>query len=108
MDERPNVLRRFILLGGDTYYAAGGFNDFISSHDSLDAAVDEARRRESLRSMDAFDWWHVWDCVTNSVVAKSESQAYGASDEGRNCPHHRRWSDGLYDPIPERVGEGSG
>jgi hypothetical protein len=86
MDERPNVLRRFILLGGDTYYAAGGFNDFISSHDSLDAAVDEARRRESLRSMDAFDWWHVWDCVTNSVVAKSESQAYGASDDGPKLP----------------------
>jgi len=86
MDERPNVLRRFILLGGDTHYAAGGFNDFISSHDNLDAAVAEARRRESLRSMSAIDWWHVWDCVTNSVVAKSESQAYGVSGDGPELP----------------------
>jgi hypothetical protein len=86
MDERPNVLRRFILLGGETHYAHGAFNDYISSHDSLDAAVAEARRRESLRRMDAIDWWHVWDCDTNSVVAKSESQAYGASDDGPKLP----------------------
>ena len=86
MDERPDLLRRFILLGGQTHYAHGGFNDFVSSHDSVDAAVAEARRRESLRSMDSFDWWHVWDCVTNSVVAKSESQAYGASDDGPELP----------------------
>jgi hypothetical protein len=86
MDARPHVLRRFILLGGDTYYAAGGFNDFISSFDSLDDAVAEARLRESFRSIDSFDWWHVWDCVTNSVVAKSERQAYGASDDGPKLP----------------------
>jgi hypothetical protein len=86
MDSRPDVLRRFILLGGETLYAAGGFNDFISSHDSLNAAVAEARRLESLRSMSAIDWWHVWDCVTNSVVAKSEGQAFGASDDGPKLP----------------------
>jgi flavin-binding protein dodecin len=88
MVERQDVLRRFILLGGDTHYAKGGFNDFISSHDSLDAAVAEARRRESLRSgsVSAIDWWHVWDCVTNSVVAKSESQAYGVSGDGPELP----------------------
>ena len=86
MDERQDVLRRFILLGGDTHYAKGGFNDFISSFDYLDAAVAEARRLESLNGIDDIGWWHVWDCVTNSVVAKSESQAHGASDDGPELP----------------------
>jgi hypothetical protein len=68
------VLRRFILLGDETYYATGGFHDFISSHDSLDAAVAEACRLESLNGMGNIGWWHVWDCVTNSVVANSETK----------------------------------
>ena len=55
MDERQDVLRRFILLGGDTYYAAGGFNDFISSHVSLRSAVTKARRLESRLGAGAID-----------------------------------------------------
>ena len=78
----PAVARRYVLLGGEAYYAAGGFNDFISSHDTLDAATAEAARLEGLKGFDAVDWWHIWDCVSNSVVAKSDSQAYGASDKG--------------------------
>lgn len=78
----PAVARRFVLLGGEDYYAAGGFNDFISSHDTLEDALKEARRLEGERKIDSVEWWHVWDCSTNSVVAKSDHQAYGASNDG--------------------------
>jgi len=77
------VARRFVLLGGECYYAAGGFNDFLSSHDTLEAALVEAKRRvDSAWSRESVDWWHVWDCGTNSVVAVSDYQAHGASDKG--------------------------
>lgn len=79
----PAVARRFVLLGGEDYYAAGGFNDFISSHDTLDGALKEASFRErSAKRSDCVEWWHIWDCGTNSVVAKSDHQAYGASNDG--------------------------
>jgi len=77
----PAVSRRFALLGGQSYYARGGFHDFLSSHDTIEAAVSEARRLSSLRRIDEIEWWHVWDCSTNSVVARSDGQAYGASDD---------------------------
>lgn len=78
----PAVARRFVLLGGEDYYATGGFNDFISSHDTLESALKEARFRESAKRSDCVEWWHIWDCGTNSVVAKSDHQAYGASNDG--------------------------
>ena len=83
MSDHPTVARRFVLLGGESYYAAGGFNDFRSSHVTLSGALAEAARLENSRRYgEAIDWWHVWDCVTKSIVAKSTSQAYGASDSG--------------------------
>ena len=78
----PAVARRFVLLGGENYYAAGGFNDFLSSHGTIEAAMAEASRLSALPYGYSIEWWHVWDCSTNSVVAKSEVQAYGASNDG--------------------------
>jgi hypothetical protein len=76
----PSIARRFALLGGQCYYARGGLHDFLSSHDTAEEAIQEARRLSSLNTMDEIEWWHVWDCSTNSVAAMSESQAHGAND----------------------------
>lgn len=71
----PAAARRFVLLGGGEYYACGGFNDFISSHDTLEEALLVAREGRH-------EWWHVWDCGTNSIVGQSNNQAHGASEGG--------------------------
>lgn len=74
------VTRRFVLLGGqDCYYARGGFHDFLSSHDTLSEAVAKGKAGEAAkRYADQLEWWHVWDCQQNTVVACSKTQAYGA------------------------------
>lgn len=71
-------MKRFILFGGQTYYAAGGFHDFKSSHDTLPQALTEAHRLEALPSMDAVDWWHIFDSHLGNVVVMSKSTAHGA------------------------------
>ena len=78
-----STVKRFILLGGKTHYACGGFHDFISSHDSLQSAVVEANLAlvATMKSGRLIDWFHVWDCKESNVVACSLSQAYGAPDE---------------------------
>lgn len=82
MNNTYSVKRRYVLLGGSSYYAAGGFNDFISSFDTLEEAQNEAIRLEELKRMDSIDWWHIWDCENNSIVAKGEGTAYGADENG--------------------------
>jgi len=78
----PIATRRFILLCGETYYARGGFHDFITSYDFLDDAMSTGRSLElSKDHNEAIEWWHIWDCEIKSVVACSESQAHGASDK---------------------------
>lgn len=39
MSETGKHMRRFVLFGGDIYYAAGGFHDYIMSFDTLDEAI---------------------------------------------------------------------
>ncbi len=81
MEPHPHVLRRFVLLGGETYYARGGFQDFISSHDTIGEAVTKAIAMEGERPEESsIEWWHVWDCETNAVVAASKYSAHGTRD----------------------------
>jgi hypothetical protein len=82
MEQRPHVLRRFVLLGGKNYYANGGFHDFRSSHDTLEDAVACARAAENAQDYgDEIQWWQVWDCEMNAVVAVSDEPAFGANDQ---------------------------
>lgn len=72
-------MARFILFAGETYYAKGGAHDRIDSFASLVEAEAYGRaliEADSLR----FDWYHVLDIGTASIVAKSETQAHGAED----------------------------
>jgi hypothetical protein len=74
-------MKRFGLFGGDTYYALGGFNDFIGSYDFLENAVAEGHRRQSLDyGKDSISWWHVIDIVTMKIMAGTPEQAHGAGN----------------------------
>lgn len=35
-------VKRFMLFGGDEYYAAGGFNDYLGSHATIEEATAAA------------------------------------------------------------------
>ena len=76
--------RQFLLFGGSAYYASGGFNDFISSHDTLKDAIRAGQTTPSSEwSSETLEWWHVWDREQNRIAAKSKNQAYGAEDDMR-------------------------
>jgi len=73
---------RYLLFGGETYYAKGGYNDFISTSDDLDDLITTARKATDA-TIDVFellDWWHIFDTKINSIVAGTEGQAYGSED----------------------------
>lgn len=73
-------MARFILFAGETYYAKGGAHDRIDSFGSLveAQAYGEALLEHQHRS---YDWFHVFDIGTSSIVAKSPIQAIGAPDD---------------------------
>lgn len=73
---------RFLLFAGETYYAKGGAHDLV---DGFGSVVEAKAYGEALMEKDRyrFQWFHVFDIGTKSIVAKSASQALGAprSDE---------------------------
>lgn len=77
------MLNRFLVFGGPTYYAAGGFHDFLDSFADIDDALAFADEKRPVhpdidRLENVYDWWHVFDSKTKQCVAASEFQAYGA------------------------------
>jgi hypothetical protein len=64
-------MKRYLIFGGEIYYARGGFHDFLSSHDDLPTALscaeDDGR----------YEWWHIYDSETKTIVAYANSQPYG-------------------------------
>ena len=71
------MLKRFLLFANVTYYAHGGWNDFVDSFDTIDDATKHAM--EYVDRLD-LDWWHVVDSTTGQKVVIS-SGAYGSVDE---------------------------
>ena len=70
-------MSRFILFAGETYYAKGGAHDLVDSFGTLAEAQAYA---EAIMQKDKyrFQWFHVFDIGTKSIVAKSKNQALGA------------------------------
>lgn len=53
-------MKRFLLFAGTTYYACGGWADFIGAYDSVELAVAVAGND--------YDWFHVIDSATGEVA----------------------------------------
>lgn len=73
---------KYLLFGGEFYYAKGGFHDFIISSDDLGTLIEPARKtaEDTVCHFESLDWWHIVDSETGKIVAGTESQAYGADD----------------------------
>lgn len=86
---------RYLLFAGKSYYARGGWQDFVGRYETIEAAEQAARdlqaaneneRRRIDEDDDNYDdppieieWWHVIDIETGNYVAQ-HSSAYGAVD----------------------------
>lgn len=57
-------MKRFLLFAGNTYYARGGWHDFVGEFDSADVAVAMAEERGE----GAYGWWHVLDSATGQII----------------------------------------
>lgn len=69
-------MKRYILFGGDHYYAAGGWQDFRGDFgDAEEAKADAARLADSDKDI---DWWHIIDLETGKFVA-AHSWSYAGS-----------------------------
>jgi hypothetical protein len=73
-------MNRYWLFGSVSYYATGGMCDFIKSFESIDSAIDEAKRRTDLRESnfaEFIEWWHVFDSEQSAIVAENTDSQYG-------------------------------
>lgn len=53
-------MKRYLLFHGDTYYAAGGWRDFVNDYDELEVAEVAGKKLAE----DSFTWYHVVDLTT--------------------------------------------
>lgn len=72
-ERRGQALQPFVLFGGTTYYASGGWRDMQEHYPDLESAW--AAAQELIKS-DWFDWWQIVDLNLGSVVSQSVSQAH--------------------------------
>jgi len=56
-------MKRYLLFAGNNYYPGGGWNDFIGSFHSTEAA-----KTALLNSDRAFQWWHIVDSEASIMV----------------------------------------
>lgn len=68
---------KYILFGGECYYAKGGWNDYLGHGKELDPLIDS----ECLKNF-AIDWWHIVDTETKEIVAGSKHQAHNSDLDG--------------------------
>ena len=64
----------YLVFGGDEYYPAGGFYDYIGSGVTIDdalAAVNDESDRLHAEIGYGLEWWHVVDVATMKIVASS-------------------------------------
>ncbi len=69
------MIHRFVIFGGDTYYPAGGWMDFINVHWDKTAAIEIAKA--NLKPSGACDWTHVVDLETVDIVWDNETPNWG-------------------------------
>jgi hypothetical protein len=66
-------MEQFVLFGGDTYYACGGWLDVQGDYADLASAWAAA---QTLVESDKIQWWQIVDLNTGTIVSKSAGQAH--------------------------------
>ena len=59
-------MNRYITFAGNSYYAAGGANDFFGSYKTKEEAMKTVKLAYKKGH---FGWWNVLDVKTGQVVA---------------------------------------
>lgn len=60
--------KKYLLIGGEEYYPAGGFNDYVGAFDSQEEAKREAERCLAIDwddSLDAIEWAEITEIENN-------------------------------------------
>lgn len=76
-------MKRYLLFGGEYFYARGGWHDSLGDFDLVE---DAAAKGRELRAIDEIpstpfvEWWHVIDTETGEIVAGTYQQALGAKN----------------------------
>ncbi len=68
---------RYLLFGGDAFYAKGGGWDFLEASDSLERLLKQPAKYDD----DELDWWHIFDTKVAKVVQGSFYQAHDAPED---------------------------
>lgn len=95
-------MNRFLIFGGQCFYARGGFKDLIGQAEDL----EDARARavaivvETEGGGYGVEWWHIVDTQTGEIVAQSDETALGALP--RDAEAHNLMFMGGY-LVPEAV-----
>ena len=90
--------KRFLVLGGECYYAAGGFNDFIESFDLAFDAVLYCEQTDQIElpleqwqydlketpKKINLEWYQVFDSKTNQIIWSSTKEPLGADERTHN------------------------
>lgn len=61
-------MNRYLLFGYDAYYPSGGWNDFISSWKSLEAAQNALREEIANNKYPKSDYYDIVDLEKNEIV----------------------------------------
>ena len=79
---------KYLLFGGEQYYASGGANDFVAGSDNLLELVSKGQSLMGARPSDGwfseFEWWHILDTESRKIVESSECKPYGADSGAMN------------------------
>lgn len=69
-------MNRYLLFSGPSYYANGGWRDFVGDYASADDAVAAGRAGcvpDGHGDCSKPDWWHVVDGESGRVIACEEN-----------------------------------
>lgn len=59
-------MKRYLFFAGGTYYALGGWDDFIGDYDSQDE-IEEIVKIGTEKGY-IYDWYHIVDLETKEIV----------------------------------------
>lgn len=68
---------KFLVFGGEAYYASGGYNDYIDSFETIDEAREKCIELKS--KYYTFDWWHI---VKGGVIVSESDMVPHKHDDG--------------------------
>lgn len=70
-DSTPRL--SYLLFGGTTYYACGGWLDLLGRYPDQLSAWTAA---QEMMQSDVIEWWQIVDAVTGEMVSKSPNDAH--------------------------------